>query len=62
MSAWDISGAVVWPPLAALFWWWFFKGDLGSRSDAGHAIGFFAALSFTLAAVFCVARLFGAHA
>lgn len=64
MSAWDIAGTVVWTPLAILFW----GGALvpsrpplppyGAR-EVNAAVW---AVCFSVAAVFCIARLFGAHA
>jgi len=64
VSAWDVAGLFVWAPLAWVFW----IGGLsllskGSASDKrAGCFGYFGAIIFGGAAVFCVARLCGAHA
>lgn len=62
MSAWDIMGAVVWGALAAFCWWaGFGSGERESLTDKtmlGYVIIGFA---FTVATIFCIVRLFGAH-
>lgn len=60
MSAFDIAGAVVASVLSAIFWRAvFLRGEEWAPSDALG--GFVFATSFSLWAVFCIARLFGAH-
>lgn len=58
MSAWDIAGAVVWMPLAAFFWFAFWT----AQKESHHVAAILIATSSTLGAIFCIARLFGAHA
>lgn len=60
MSAFDIAGAVVWTPLAVLFWGAAQRTNKQGDKEA-TAIGFFLTILCTLAAAFCIARLFGAR-
>jgi hypothetical protein len=60
MSAWDIAGAVVWTPLALMFWATAFASV--KRKDDTTRRTFLVAVPLTLAAIFCIARLCGAHA
>lgn len=64
MSAWDIAGAIVWTPIAVILWSFLFRGGYDwSEHGAGNALTFSIALiSSSLAAIYCIARLFGAHA
>lgn len=64
MSAWDISGAIVWGVLAFFLWCGALipaKPPL-PRYGGNEVAAFFFALPTTAAAVFCIARLCGAHA
>ena len=59
MSAFDIVGAVVWTALAALFWF-----AIGVALRQHWPITFVScciALGTAAGAIFCIARLFGAH-
>ena len=59
MSAFDIAGAVVWTGLAALFW---FAIRLAFRQHKPiTSLNCCIALGTTGAAIFCIARLLGAH-
>lgn len=61
MSAFDIAGAVVWTPLA-LSWWYDIitdRPDWIAHDD--YALGTIIAVVLTLAATYCIARLFGAQ-
>lgn len=57
MSAFDIAGAIVWSPLALFFWTF----TVGTKNSENQGVGFWLSVLFTLAAVFCIARLFGAR-
>jgi hypothetical protein len=59
MSAFDIAGAVVWTPLAVLFWFAFVVKV--KRAIADQWAAFWLGVLASLAAAFCIARLFGAH-
>lgn len=70
MSAFDIAGAVIWTPCSALLWLWaalaIRAAKLQGRSLDGEEMGgatvvIIVALPTGLAAVFCIARLLGAH-
>ncbi len=58
MSAWDISGAVVWGVLTISGWRDI--GLLGGTPSGAKLIGMALVLTFTGLFFFCVARLFGA--
>lgn len=64
MSAWDVSGAVVWTALGILFW----GGAITPGKPPNPRIGpaevgcFLLAIPISAASVFCIARLCGAHA
>ena len=63
MSAFDITGAIVWSPVACLLLWagiGCLRSESRSRQDAGPAL--FIGTLCALGAVFSVARLLGAHA
>lgn len=61
MSAWDIAGAVLWTPLAALHW--YLLPQIRKDAKPIRRIEFIAVtVMLSAVAVFCVARLFGAHA
>lgn len=60
MSANDIAGAVVWTPVALIFWTVTFSYRAHDRAKIRRAS--LLAVAFTFAAVFCIARLWGAHA
>lgn len=61
MSAWDITGAVIWTFLALCFW----AATRPKPGTAFSAVEFWCAIfaiCFSAAAIFCFARLCGAHA
>lgn len=60
MSAWDIAGAVVWTLLAVMFWGTAVISVDDPKASVKAATALAAA--FTMAAIFCIARLCGAHA
>jgi len=62
VSAWDISGAVVWTLMALLLWAGIFA-DLakGTMKNGEGFVPVAIAIMLSLASVFCIARLFGAH-
>lgn len=64
MSVWDISGAIVWSVLAVIFGLVALMPNKPPRPRYGgdEVVWFFIALPTTAAAVFCIARLCGAHA
>lgn len=62
MSAWDISGAVVWTVLAffsSAVVWAGWQDRWGHEPQLVFVFGCF--LTFTALAIFCIAGLFGAH-
>jgi len=59
MSAFDVAGAVVWTPLAIWIWVDLIRGAV---SEPNVGMGGIIAVLLTLASVYCIARLFGAHA
>ncbi len=59
MSAFDIAGAVVWTGLAVLFWFAIWLAVRQHAPITGYSCCI--ALGTTAAAIFCIARLFGAH-
>lgn len=62
MSAFDVAGAAVWTLLAASLWAGMLGPDWTNKStDSEVTSTFICTLIVTLAAVFCIARLFGAH-
>lgn len=62
MSAWDITGAVVWGALAAFCWWaGFGSGERDSLTDKVVFGYILVGGASTAATIFCIARLFGAH-
>ena len=63
MSAWEVAGAVVWTPLAAFLLW--NVSRLRKDRDVSDEVWLFGlsvASTASMAAAFCIARLFGAHA
>jgi hypothetical protein len=60
-SAWDIAGAVVCGPLGLLQLFILFSGSK-TMSDSTIVTGTICTLGTCLIAVFCIARLCGAHA
>ena len=63
MSAWDVAGAVVWTSVALLLWAGIFFAALARGTMEIEEVGFSLAIAvmLSLASVFCIARLFGAH-
>jgi hypothetical protein len=59
MSAFDIAGAVVWTPLAVFMWYVLFTSD-GNLTVVGVFNGLAISTILSLAAAYCIARLFGA--
>lgn len=57
MSAFDITGAIVWGLLAVVFLWAWVKAPSGHPGEGGVLI---LGVVFTAAFIFCLARLFGA--
>ena len=63
MSAFDITGAIVWSPIACVLLWvgiGCLRNESRARRDAGPAL--FIGTLCALGAVFSVARLLEAHA
>lgn len=58
MSAFDIAGAIVWTPAAALFAVMLVNAGTNAQ---GKVFCLCALIAAGLGAVFCIARLFGAH-
>lgn len=59
MSAWDVTGAVIWTPLGLwLLWGVFFHSW---KDEGNQAPAFFMAVAMCAGAVWCCARLCGAH-
>jgi hypothetical protein len=62
MSAWDVTGAVMWSAIALLYWFWCFDKAMKEEPASSQSLtGFIFALASTAAAIFCIARLCGAH-
>ena len=63
MSAWDVAGAVVWTLVALLLWAVIYFAALARGTMEIEEVGFslVIAVMLSLASVFCIARLFGAH-
>jgi hypothetical protein len=59
MSAFDIAGAILWTPLAVVSWFSFSQAV--KLSMALQWTRLWHATLTSLAAAFCIARLFGAH-
>lgn len=57
MSAWDISGAAVWTPLAVWIWAELLFGDVRPENQA---MGVVFGTALALASIFCISRLMGA--
>lgn len=66
MSAWDIAGAVVWPITAvSLFAFGFLPAPNNVSSITVGIVAAFLVIGIVASlasAIFCIARLFGAHA
>lgn len=60
MSALDITAAIIWTPFAAL-WLSVFCNCVDKDEHAAAFINFITMVGFMAAAVFCIARLCGAH-
>lgn len=61
MSAWDITGAVIWSALSVWLWSDAVRGKVDLDDDKTGAGVFCLGCSFSAAAIFCIARLCGAH-
>lgn len=62
MSAFDITGAVVWTPSALICWVGFFRAAVkGYFEDEASIWAFFFCIGMSLPSAYCIARLFGAH-
>lgn len=62
MSAWDIAGAVVWTPTAVALWAGFLRTNMSGFTTFGTLLALATVFGPTLGAVYCIARLCGAHA
>lgn len=60
VSAWDITGALIWTPLAAL-WFFVFCNCVDKDEHAAAFINFITTVGLVAASVFCIARLWGAR-
>lgn len=62
MSAWDVSGAVVWTGAAILCWASPAFGPHFAISTPGAVISWFmVSMLFSLGGTYCIARVFGAR-
>lgn len=65
MSAWDITGALVWGALSVCLWsdiLWRDRDGMEGLSAGERGTIWLIALGVTSGAIYCVARLCGAHA